>query len=177
MKVIDNKLVMEKVTCFECKGSGEVTRYEMCPLYDKPVRNYGGKCPHCGSRNKYSHTALKSYNTICPTCKGEGREQEDRYSYLPKRIWESLDFRLTVKPRSLSWVASYLGYGYIFTVTDYGRYNTKTYDEIIADVIGNAGIIQAVKVTKQDGTLCDYVEIALHDDGYTVGSVFKSDDV
>jgi len=70
---------------------------------------------------------------------------------------------------------SLLGFGCVYSITDYGEHKKFTDNELIDKVRDSESFIQACKIAKDDGTLCDHVGIFCNNNGYSVRPVYNED--
>lgn len=87
MRIENNKLVFEVVTCSMCKD-GKATRGVHCKNYGKAMR--GRPCEICGSRNKHNHKIVSQETVDCMFCDGQGKKLEDRFDRLPDHLVDPL---------------------------------------------------------------------------------------
>src|SRR5260221_13552648 len=112
MKIEKGKLILEIITCWDCQGKREVTRFDLCPHNNKQVRKFGGKCPRCGAKNKYSHTTVGQHQEPCHTCEAKGSRTETLYDFVNSDDWKVMlpHFRLTLSRgnRGANFIERYL---------------------------------------------------------------------
>lgn len=152
--------VAGRQACSECKGTGNGKR-----------GGKGGcrKCHGFGTQPDFVN------HVECGSCEGTGIVPETIYDGLPTEIWAGLDFRVFRTDRQQTWNEQWLGIGYCWTSTDYGRAWAGT-DEALLEYVRNERCrVQACKVAREDGTLCDFVAIAIMPHGYTVHGVFSDE--
>lgn len=65
-----------------------------------------------------------------------------------------------------------MGFGSVYSVTDYGRHQQMTDAELIELVRKSSGH-QACKVINDDNTVAKYISILTSKDGYSVMPVFE----
>ena len=112
-------------------------------------------------------TGVKQDGKQCGYCDGAGQVDEDRYSFIPKDLWRSLNFRVVRRERSMSWNEQYVGMGYCYTCVDYGRAWEKADEEIVEMIKEEGSLIQASTVTDEEGNVLDIV-IEVTPQGYAV---------
>jgi hypothetical protein len=177
MKIVNGNLVLEQVTCWDCDGKKEVTRFDLCPHNYKQVRQFGGKCPHCGAKNKYSHKTVGQHQEPCHTCEAKGVRTETPYDIIKTDDWKAIvpqfRFKVVRGNRRADFNESYLGIGILWGVTDYIDWTQKTDAEAIAaatkiESMGNKPA-QAVGLVKKDTLdVCLDLAIILLRDGWHV---------
>jgi hypothetical protein len=136
MKIVNGKLEFDTVVCWDCRGKKEVTRYNLCPHNYKQVRQFGGKCPCCGAKNKHSHKTVGQRQEPCHICEAKGERVQNAYEMMTVTEWASLlpHFNFTVirGSRSANFNESYLGIGILYGITDYTDWTTKSNEEALA---------------------------------------------
>ena len=174
MHIENGKMVYGKRECSNCHGEGRKPSAlvcDKCKGTGNGPRGGKGQCRKCyGS----GHTYTNETRVTCPTCKGinsHACEQATQFDYMPKPVWESFEFRVLRSSRPQTWNEAYLGLGSVFSATDYGRHKNQTNEEII-DHVRKTGAHQACKVTRDDGTVANYIAILTSDNGYVVLAVF-----
>lgn len=168
-----NTIVMEKKVCSRCQ-QGQVSTEQFCPDCKgtgNGKRGGRGRCQRCYGKGRvwsWDHPAT------CHECNGqyENHENENETDYLPKEIWQSLEFRVIRSQRGMTTGESLLGFGCVFSCTDYGQAWKRSDDEVIADVRSHNST-QASKVLK-DGHLPEYIGIFVMPGGYSVRPVFST---
>lgn len=178
MKVENGRMVYEEVPCWWCKGAKVYEYGKLCPLMHQAVNKYPGRvCPHCKSKSKSGHTLIGTEIKTCETCKGSGVHHENAYDSVPAAIWQGLTFKVYRSNRKQTMVESLLGVG-VYSVTDYGRHQAKTDEDLIEEVRGNTSSAthQAISgiVSRADhGRICDHIAIVCSDNGYSVVGYFE----
>ncbi len=166
MKIENNKLIFEVVTCWECNGNLKVKRYKTCPNYNKPT--YHKKCEYCGSTNKHDHKTIGSYEIECPTCKGTGKYLENKFDFVPQNIIDSLKITEIEKiNRNSNFNESYLGFNQISGCTDYGRSHKLSNDEFLIEAKKTMSIVQALKIIDKDNNILQF-KLVQRLDGYSI---------
>lgn len=177
-----NEIVFGRKNCMCSWGENNDTKgkecgYLPCPKCKGTGRTKGGTgkgdCRASGCYRGKVHSWKPEHLQTCRKCNGawENSEQEDYTDYMPKDIWEGLEFRVIRHNRQLSGNEQLLGMGCVFSCSDYGRSKGKTDEEMIAEVKASSSH-QACKVCKEDGELCQYVGIFMANGGYSVRAVF-----
>lgn len=169
MKLKNNNLVFEVVNCWHCQGKGTFEYGTFCPNYNKKM--YGKVCKYCGSKSQHGHKVTGKEIKECDICKGTGKVQETESDFLPKEIWQNLTFKVTREQRNLTLGESLLALNLVYSCTDYGRAWKETDENLIDSVKNDQGSHQVNKIYK-DGNLCNYINIILTQNGYTVVAVF-----
>jgi len=77
MHIDNDKLVLDVVTCWNCEGSGILTKNKLCPNWGKKTGNK--KCQICGGKGRHSHQVIGEYQDTCHTCNGKGTRLEDKF--------------------------------------------------------------------------------------------------
>ncbi len=88
MKIKNNKIVFEVVTCWDCSGRKQVLRGIHCKNYRKNQR--GRPCEYCGSKNKHDHKIVDRIMIECYTCKGTGSRLENKFDNISKSLIEPI---------------------------------------------------------------------------------------
>lgn len=173
MKIENGKMIFDEVICWDCKGTKQVKRYTLCPHNTKAVTQFPGrKCPQCGSKNRYSHQSIGDYMTDCKICNTTGKIMENLYSHISKEQWAILQssFKWTVERvnRGPTFNEEYLGLGYLYGCTDYGRTTALTDEQILAKVPFDGVPCQLIAWVKSDGTVPSELIIKVNRSGYMV---------
>lgn len=166
-----NKIIFERKNCTRCHEGTKPSRVPCreCSGTGKGKRGKVGGCKKCyGSGSEWNQEIRET----CPHCKGDYKnaEPETYTDYMPKTIWESLEFRV-IRGTGPNVLESLIGIGTVYTSTDYGRAWDSTDENIIAGVRSSSSH-QACKVCDEQGNLCQYIAINVGKNGYTVKSVF-----
>ena len=177
MHIENGKMVFGLRHCSRCFGDGLVAKSIPCRTClgtGNGKRGGKGQCKKCyGSGREYDHV-----NKItCPDCNGVNShacEPATRYDSMPESVWQSLEFRVFRSQRPQTWVEAYLAIGCVYSVTDYGRHQQMTDEQLIETVRTSTGH-QACKVTNLDGTVAKYIGIFTSDNGYTPIAVFEQE--
>ena len=166
MKIENNKLVFEIVTCWECNGNLKVKRYKTCPNLNKPT--YHKKCEYCGSSNRYDHKNIGSYEIDCPTCKGTGKYLENRFDFIHQNIIDNLKITEIVKVnRNSNFNENYLGFNQISGCTDYGRSLKLNNSELINEAKKSMSFTQALNIIDKDNNILQF-KLVQRLDGYSI---------
>lgn len=171
MQIIDGKLVLGKknchcgdgtvstrVTCKECRGSGN------------GKRGGRGGCKKCyGSGSTYDH----DNRSVCPQCNGNFKDHENENScdYLPDGVFAKLDVRVYYT-NTMTIGESLLGLGCVYSCGDYGdAWKNRNDEKLIAEVRRQSGV-QATKIVDKDNNVCDHIGVFVSERGYAVKPVF-----
>jgi RecJ-like exonuclease len=171
------KVTFTKKVCWDCKGTGLVTRAVLCPRYGR--KQAGKACEHCGSKSQHNHKAIGDKIVKCSTCV-DGYILSDMYTSVNvTALLQHIDFEFTTSRRSTSFNEGYLGIGVFAGCTDYGRYmeggNPK--ENIMKD-LNNSFHTQSMQlgnILTKDGYLVSKVVIFMVSDGwhgYALGAAF-----
>lgn len=171
MRIVDNKIVLEKRNCVWCKGTKESNELILCPRDGCLQR--GKKCQHCGTKTKH-HTHLGLKKVPCKACKEQGTVPESYTDILPDSWIQNVNIIVRRSKRVQSSLESYLGAG-IYTVVDYGVAWESNDDKAIIDKLRKKTWIQACKVVRSadDLRVCDAVIISLCRTGYSAFAFFN----
>ena len=151
-------LTAKQIPCPTCKGTG------------RGVKGGVNGCKEChGFRTAYSETE----NVTCSACHGTAILPENSCDTLPDEIYLSLPFKVYRHNRQLTYGEELLGWGCVYSCTDYGCAHSATDESVIADVRTH-GHVQLCKVAK-DQELCDHVGIFIAANGYSVRPVYRAD--
>lgn len=167
MKVIDGKAVYERVQCWRCDGKGEMTLGVSCPAWLRPVKNLpGSKCPHCGAKNRHDHKMIGTELMKCDKCKGVGTLMENKFD--SSLMWKELPMTVRRSTREQQPIEAYFGVG-ICSVTDYGRHEKMTDEELIAHVKESQySSAQYLNFVTDSGKVADRIVIDCNDMGYNI---------
>lgn len=174
MRIENGILVLEQAECWSCDGSGE---------QDERVRV---SCPKCGGNGrgvrggwqgcKNCHGVGYEWATTgqqepCYQCDGHGMKDETIFDRVSDAMWASMNFEVRGSNRNQSWQEQYIGLG-CWSVTDYGRHQGMTDEELIAKVRDDRGssLPQVCKliVSKEDLRIAESVAIVTARSGYSV---------
>lgn len=172
------QVTFTKQVCSGCKGEKKVTRNISCPLWDKPVRKYGGKCPHCGAKNSHSHKAIGEKIVTCYECKGTGETMPDMYTSLNfSDLIKDIQIKTFAGIHGASFNESYLGVGIIGGTTDYGAYLDKAQGDpaklaqiVLESMQERNSSVQAGNLLDVDGKLIPVAYLKLNRSGWSVFS-------
>lgn len=175
MKIVNGKAVFEKVTCWECEGTGKVTRYKVCPNLDKRMSK---SCSTCGkTKEEHSHKFLYSYQEKCSTCGGEGTRTENRFDNDKDLVIQTLPLELGKKTSNgMTFVERCLGFGLVASATDYGRH-WKLSDEEFLGMIKkelSVGFRQFCSYVDKDLNVVSKLVAIRKEDGYIVVPVWNN---
>jgi hypothetical protein len=172
------QVTFKNQVCWECNGTKEVEHNILCPLYHKPVRKYGGKCPHCNAKNQHSHKVIGSKIIPCPRCNATGEIMSDMYSSLNfSDLIQYIEIKTFEGVHMSSFNEGYLGIGIIGGYTDYGRYidtiksGKSTLPQIVLESMQERNrYVQAGNLLTVDGKLIPCGYLKLNRDGWSVFS-------
>jgi hypothetical protein len=111
----------------------------------------------------------------CYTCKATGVMLENRFDTDTANVWATLPIRVVRTTGAPTFNMQFMGYGYIVSVTDYGRHRTLTDEQLIYAVHHEGYKPQFCNYVAEDGTVASEVIITTNKDGYTVKGVFAHD--
>ena len=167
MKLIEGQLQFEEITCWDCKGTGKVTRHTLCNRYG--MVNKGRPPCQCGAKNKDSHKAVGTYTAPCNTCEAKGTRVESEYDTLPDSIYKSLDFQYQVGGGSLGYIESLYGFGAVGGATDYGRmYELKDDKDKVIQKIKDGGCNRQAILFMKNGNFCKNLLVVVRKNDYSV---------
>ena len=178
------KIILEKVKCWDCKGTKKVEKFISCPLNNKPVKGKGypkGKCPHCGTKSKDRHGTIGTHIIKCSTCNGNGTIKENICSQSKKgdQIYRDLPFIVYGEStRKQTYNEYLLGFNCVYSTTDYGDHKSLTDKELI-DKVKEHDWVQFIKISKErvkgdkEYYICDHIGIFTNQSGYSVRPVYK----
>ena len=127
-------------------------------------------CRKChGFKTTYSDTE----NVTCSACNGTAIVPENDCDTMPDKMYLGLPFKVYRHNRELTYGESLLGWGCVYSCTDYGCAYGSTDESVIADVRSH-NHVQLCKVAK-NLVLCDHVGIFIARDGYSVRAVYRPD--
>mgnify|MGYP006271596401 CR=1 FL=1 len=176
MKLVNGKLVMGKKDC-RCCNQGQTAASITCNNCNGTGKGKRGKvkgCKNCfGNGQKFSW----DHPVTCSTCNGnyQGFDTENLYDSVPEELWNGLQFKVYRHNRPLTGNESLLGFGCVFSCTDYGdAWKEHDDDKVIANVKKHT-YHQAVKLARDDYTVCSHVGIFVAPGGYSVRAVFDDD--
>lgn len=171
IRIENGKLIYGLEECF-CDTNGTIPGSKPCSKCNGTGRTKGGlgkgDCRQChGFKTQIDH----EHRVPCTWgCNGTHYKQANSCSYLPDSIFPSLAFKVYRSDRPQTIAESLLGVG-VFSCTDYGRHAQQT-DTALIDSVKAHGSVQATKISKEDGTICDHVGIFCNRNGYTVEAVY-----
>lgn len=172
MKLIDGKIVMELRDCTPCSGRGVTAKRVTCPRCRGTRRGpRGGRngC-RCLDGTVYSDTLT----VTCSVCNGSKKEMETRYDSIPHEIWSALNFRIVRDPKGRwGFNESYLGLGYVMSVTDYGTAWERNNDaELLEKIKADKGYLQALNICDENLTVCKEIVVMVTPNGYKGKAVY-----
>ena len=169
MKLIDGNLLFEKKDCEVCT-KGEIPAQRVCPVCNGTGKGTRGKVRGCKRCYGNKTVADMTRNQPCLKCKGNYKnfETENAYDYLPKAIYENLEFRVIRTKRQMNFNESHIGEGTIFCCTDYGAAYRLNDDKELIQSVRNHTSHQACKFLDKNNRFCDHIEIVVKEEGYVV---------
>ena len=176
MRIENNKIIYERVVCWDCHGTKELKHYDLCPVNWQPVAHRPGrKCPHCGTKSKNNHRLPGTFKIVpCHTCEAQGTRLEDSYDHISQELWNNwvakgtFTFEVIRTSRGSSFAEQYLGdprclYGCI----DYGRTAALSDTEILEIVPTDGHPGQPIGWAPNDAVSSTLI-ILVKSDGYSV---------
>jgi len=131
-------------------------------------KNRRRRCSRCDGRGAcYSDDRRET----CGRCHGSGRDKVDRFDWVPREVWQALNFKVVHSERRQSWVEQYIGFE-ISSCMDYGAHKRLTDAQLISEIRNEKLSTQACRITQEDGTLCDAVLIITAATGYSLVAAF-----
>lgn len=180
MQLIDGKVVLGLRECWNCYGTLRVNDWVTCTACKgtgklDPRKPKGRNCKVCGSSSyaKGKVLALNCKDCYCTTTATPGKQAENICDTVPKEWIDALEIKVyrSTRPQGIS--ENLFGSG-LFGCVDYGRWQNRTDEELIADVRWSAIHVQAVKITREsDMQLCSSIGVFCNDGGYSVMPVFE----
>lgn len=169
-------VILERKNCNSCdKGTVPKEKWRKCEKCKGTGKRGNGRCRNCTSFGNnpglvrfYDHDDRET----CDQCAGNYVDLRE------ESLFDSVD--ATVLPirvvrndnRARSWNEEHLGFGSIYTVTDYNRHKNQTDEELIASESKGHSLnhVQAIKLvrSKDNPVLCDEIVIETGDGGYRV---------
>ena len=154
-------LMPKSIPCPTCKGTGN------------GIRGGRGGCRKChGLRWTYSDTET----VTCSRCNGTAVIPETSCDTMPAEMYLALPFKVYRHNRELTYGENLLGWGCVYSCTDYGRAYGATDEAVLAEVRGKDHTwVQLCKVANKDLELCDHVGVFIAHNGYSVRPVYRAD--
>jgi len=174
MRIENQKLVLERQPCRSCWGEQTVPTRKVCPVCKGSRR--GPRGGRDGCRNCYDGRVYDPTDRVPCTLCTDGTEPETRYSWLPKGELNKLPFGVMRESRSGTWNEEYLGYGFIVSVTDYGRAWNAT-DEQLLEIVRRQLTehpTQGTTISDEELNVCPALAVILHYSGFTIGPVWDT---
>lgn len=182
MKIIDGKIVLETEPCHWCNLGNPPTHPGMMPSTKRcpdckgtrrGPRGGRGKCRRC-----LDGTTADFDNLVtCSVCNGTARVPETICSTITADQWQSMTFKVIREENGrFGFNESYLGIGYVSTCGDYGTaWERNNPQELLEYVKTHENYVQATKIAKDDGTVCDHIAILVSRRGYKIKAVFADE--
>lgn len=174
MKLNGRTLVLEDRACSTCDGKGTRTwgpiPCSRCQGTGRGPRGGRGTCKGNGTSGCFNG---RSYGTVpeyrCDHCDGRRTVPETASNYVSPGILASIPVEVRYADRDGSWNESYLGFGCLWSSTDYGRrFEARDDAALVAEV--RAGQAQACAITREldDGELrlADVIVVTVTRSGY-----------
>lgn len=191
MRVENNTVILEPKDCEHCDDERTPPGYvisqfgwKQCHKCKGTGKRGSGRCRECNNLNGYFSQRsprrpgwLPDYNVIteteiCGTCNGNPTNamQENLCDHMPVEILRSIPIVVKRSTRPQTFNEAHLGFGTVYSVTDYGRHKTETDEELIAKVrkdFDGFAQSQATKVTdRATMKLCERIVIFTSDNGW-----------
>jgi len=185
MRIENNVLVLEEKDCGCIKDDrtppGTRVRrfgYKKCTKCKGTGMRGSGRCRECNARDGYFSATnprkagyVPDYSVVeeiqpCDACHGKLVVLENRTDNLSLDIIRAIPMRVERMPnREITFNESYLGFGTVYSVVDYGRHKDLSDEEIIAEVKASPNK-QACNYVLRD-LLCDEIVIVSSNQGFS----------
>jgi hypothetical protein len=176
MRLEGNKVILESTAC-TCTYSGKpgtVAKRISCPKCGGTGNGLKGGRNGCKKCYGFGTTYSDTETVTCTACNGTALVPENNCNTMPDEMYLSLPFKVYRHERSLTYGESLLGWGCVYSCTDYGDAFSASDESVIADVRTHL-YVQLCKVANKENQLCDHVGIFIARNGYSVRGVFRSD--
>lgn len=183
MELIDGKLVLGMRTCFSCDGSLRVADWVTCKACagtgkKDPRKPKGLNCPacksgaSCGLKGKIVEINVKDCR--CVETATPGMQAENICDIVPREWIDALPIAVYRSERPQGISENLFGSG-LYSCVDYGGWQKKTDEELIADVRRSAGYVQAIKIVREsDMRICSSIGVFCNRGGYSVMPVYEN---
>ena len=173
MHIESGKIIYGKANCLLCNEGTvpEKVKCKVCNGTGKGKRGGAGGCKECHGL-KYNYD--QDHRIPCKVCGGVyfNTRDEDRYCWLPNKIFQSLNFKVYRLERGISGNESILGLDCLWSCEDYGEAYRNNDADALIEKIKNHGSVQVCNVVDQDDNICDHVAILVNRGGYSLRAVF-----
>jgi len=178
--VMGDKIIFEKVPCWNCGGTKQTERGVLCPEWNHKVRGrLGGHCPHCGATNRHQHKVLRYETVECYYCSGTGKQMETCNSHITENVYSHLTYKVyrERETRDVDDIDDLIDMNNISRkkniggCTDYGV-SAKRGDEEIIKSVDKIHRWSYLQIADEDNMLCREVAIVVGKYGYSVRSIF-----
>ena len=175
MRLEGNKVILEDQECWWCGSTGLAAGQESCLKCGGTGKGPKGGARGCRRCSGFGRVRSEVLKVTCGCCKGTGRKPETDCDYMPKDMYLALPFKVYRHERLLTYGENLLGWGCVYSCTDYGRSYGATDESVLADVRSDSHCgVQLCKVAK-NLELCNHIGIFVAANGYSVRAVYRTD--
>lgn len=180
MRVENGIVVLEKVECKLCDGTGMYNSYRIpCPTCKGTRRGKRGGVNGC--KDCYDGTKLIiAHDKVCHRCNGTKLQDESICDYTPDGFLATIPIKVFVRNANITFNEAYLGFGCLWSCEDYGRswdYFAANGDEQewIEKNIRKEKHTQICNIAHEDTRqLCSYIGVFVNKGGYSVRAVYET---